>query len=309
MSVSVILPAYNGEKYLADAIESVRAQTIPDWELVIVDDGSEDASRSIAADYAGCDPRIRSIPQSREGVASARNRGIREARPGFEYLAFLDHDDMLEPDMLESLRSALEATPGAVAAHGRRRNVDERGLPLRHARPPVWPSRRRGVVGKGLKLWAVDAPTTFSVLAYANVIAMSGALSRRRDVEAVGGFDTAIAFAEDWDFWLRMSRRGEIVFLDRITCRYRHHDANMSRDGRRAAEGRRTVRRKLIASPEVTREERRMLRVGYRFYELYRTRESLRAMRRALRRRRLGAAVRHASDAGLHLGAMVRPML
>src|SRR2546421_13123372 len=101
--VSVVIPVYNGERYLAEAIESVLAQTICTWELVIVDDGSADGTPGVAQRYAGRDARIRVVRQANGGVAAARNRGMQETDPSSEYVIFLDHDDVWEIDALETL--------------------------------------------------------------------------------------------------------------------------------------------------------------------------------------------------------------
>lgn len=97
--VSVITPCWNGEKYLAETIESVLRQTYPKWEMLIVDDGSSDGSPEIAMSYAQRDPRIRLIRQENAGSAAARNNGIR--RCAGQYIALLDADDLWDPDFLE----------------------------------------------------------------------------------------------------------------------------------------------------------------------------------------------------------------
>src|SRR5579883_1725222 len=112
MRVSVVIPTYNGEKYLAQTIESVLAQTLRDWELIIVDDGSQDNSPGIACDYAREEPRIRVVRQSNQGIAGARNRGLAESRPDAEFVAYLDHDDLWMPDALEAMVAAAERCPG-----------------------------------------------------------------------------------------------------------------------------------------------------------------------------------------------------
>ena len=102
--VSVILPAYNGEKYLSGAIDSVLAQTYEGWELLVTDDGSTDATASICDRYAAADPRIKVFHQPNGGVNRARAKGIDNACG--EYLTFLDADDAFAPDALEKMVSA-----------------------------------------------------------------------------------------------------------------------------------------------------------------------------------------------------------
>ena len=97
--VSIITPCYNGEKYLTETIESVLSQTYPNWEMIIVDDGSKDSSANIAQKYVDRDPRIRVILQKNAGSAAARNHGIRECNG--QYIALLDADDIWLPTFLE----------------------------------------------------------------------------------------------------------------------------------------------------------------------------------------------------------------
>jgi len=103
--VSIILPAYNGEKYLASAIDSVLSQAYQKWELIVVDDGSTDATASICDSYAQKDARIKAFHQPNGGVNSARAKGVDEARG--VYLVFLDADDALADDALEYLVSSI----------------------------------------------------------------------------------------------------------------------------------------------------------------------------------------------------------
>ena len=103
------MPAYNAERYLAEAIESVRLQSLADWELLLVDDGSTDGTRAIAADFAARDPRIHLLASAldRNGAAAARNAGIAAARG--DYICFLDSDDLFEPGKLAADVAALDA--------------------------------------------------------------------------------------------------------------------------------------------------------------------------------------------------------
>ena len=99
--ISVIIPVYNVEKYLAECLDSVLAQTYSDWEAILVDDGSTDSSPAICAEYARLDPRIRMVRQENQGLSGARNTGI-EISTG-DHITFLDSDDALVPGALELL--------------------------------------------------------------------------------------------------------------------------------------------------------------------------------------------------------------
>lgn len=119
-SISVIVPVYQAEAYVQDCVESVRAQTFADWELLLVDDGSKDASPALCDQLAAADGRIRVFHKPNGGVSSARNLGLREAAGA--YAAFLDVDDRLEPQALETLW-CLRETSGADTAGCAHKNL------------------------------------------------------------------------------------------------------------------------------------------------------------------------------------------
>ena len=100
LKVSVIVPVYNGEKYIEECMDSIVGQTLREIEIICVDDGSTDGSPEILERFRRQDKRVRLISQENAGAGAARNRGFKEA--GGEYLSFLDADDFFEPDMLET---------------------------------------------------------------------------------------------------------------------------------------------------------------------------------------------------------------
>ena len=111
--ISVIIPVYNAEKYIAGCLDALCAQTFGDIEVLCVDDGSTDGSGSILAEYAGKDPRIRVFPQANSGPAAARNLGLKNA--GGRYVMFCDADDSYRPDCCERmLRAMTEKRPSAA---------------------------------------------------------------------------------------------------------------------------------------------------------------------------------------------------
>lgn len=106
--ISIIVPVYNAEKYLARCVDSIIAQTFPNWELLLIDDGSADNSGNICDAYAQQDGRIRAVHQPNGGVSAARNRGVQLAQG--EYILFVDSDDYMLPMMCETMVEALEST-------------------------------------------------------------------------------------------------------------------------------------------------------------------------------------------------------
>jgi SAM-dependent methyltransferase len=187
LAVSVIVPAYNAADTIADTLASVVAQTVPHWEVIIVDDGSSDATGKVAAEFAQQDGRIRVIRQPNGGEAAARNTGIGAAR--HDWLLFLDADDWISPDYLERMTKELVADPGLDAIHcGSARVALDGTLLVERYLPPT---------GDMFDTWA--RRSAFPV--HACVV-------RKSTVEAVGRFDTSLRKSADWDLWQRIARTG-----------------------------------------------------------------------------------------------------
>src|SRR5919106_1718045 len=125
-SVSVVIAAYNASRTLPQTLKSLRAQTLREFDAVIVDDGSTDETAAIAASTG--DDRIKVVTQRNAGVSAARNRGAAETRG--EFLSFLDADDLWTPDKLASQLAALRASPDAGLVYSGTRSIDSEGEPL-----------------------------------------------------------------------------------------------------------------------------------------------------------------------------------
>ena len=116
-AVSVIIPVYNTEPYLAECLTSVLAQTFPDFEAIIVDDGSTDGSAAIIREFAGRDSRIVTLKQENKGLSEARNTGMEIAKG--DWITFIDSDDMVAPDFLQKLLDAAKACHADIACSGK----------------------------------------------------------------------------------------------------------------------------------------------------------------------------------------------
>lgn len=206
--VSVVIPCFGQAAFLPDAVESVIAQTLTDWEIIIVDDGSPDDAAAVASRLIAAHPghRIRLIRQPNAGVATARNNAV-EAALG-RYILPLDADDMIAPTMLQKTVSILEARPEVAIAY-----TDLQQF------------------GKGTeRITASDLDPL--ILPDANQLNYCS-LYRREVWEAVGGYDADMVHGhEDWDFWLGAVERGyraqritEALFLYRIGPGVRFADA------------------------------------------------------------------------------------
>jgi glycosyltransferase involved in cell wall biosynthesis/peptidoglycan/xylan/chitin deacetylase (PgdA/CDA1 family) len=201
VKVSIIIPAYNAAETFAETLETVLAQTYPDWEAIIVNDGSSDDTAAIAASFAKRDPRIRLISQSQGGEGAARNTGIRLAR--FDWLFFLDADDWILPACLERITNALMNNPGLDAVHCGWARIAPDGTLVGEHRCPQ---------------------TGDLFLAFANLCAfpVHACMIRRAFVEAVGYFDTSLRTCADWDLWQRVARMGaRFGSVSDVLVRYR----------------------------------------------------------------------------------------
>lgn len=195
MKVSVVVPAFNVARYVGDCLDSLRAQTLTDWECIVVDDGSTDGTGERVR--AGADPRIRLIEQSNKGVSTARNVGLANASAA--YLLFLDGDDLLHPDALARLSAHLEAHPEALAAYGTAWAIFEDGRPY-----PQKPLHRRSFHSGNLLARMMRGE---------NFLLMGSTLVRTRVARELGGFKAQLRLSEDWEFWCRMAALGEFRFV------------------------------------------------------------------------------------------------
>lgn len=205
--VSVVMPVFNGEAYLAEAVESVLSQTLADLELVVVDDGSTDGSHAILEGFVRKDPRVRLIANEENlGLSAARNRGWRAARAS--YVAWLDADDVALPDRLFRQVELLDAHPTVAVVGGATIIIDATG---RHISTMRFPTTSRAIR---------------STLRRHNCLAQSSITLRRAALEEVGGY--RFDQAEDYDLWLRISERFDLVsFADPVTL-YRLHPGQLS---------------------------------------------------------------------------------
>jgi GT2 family glycosyltransferase len=230
--VSVIITSYNQFKFLPRTLASVRAQTWPHIEMIVVDDASTDETEHYLR--AQKDARVIRNPQNR-GPSFSRNQGLLAARG--RYVVFLDGDDLFLPEKLEAQVKALEDDPtlGMVYADTLFCDDQDRDLPWRYSqvhRPH-------------------PGPDILEALTYGNFIPIHAALTRRAALEAAGGFfDEAMrGGAEDWHLWIRLAAVCRVRFQPRVLGKYRVHSSNVSQRRLTLTHSNAVVRRWLIASP------------------------------------------------------------
>jgi glycosyltransferase involved in cell wall biosynthesis len=207
-TVSVVMAAKNYAQFLPAAVDSVLAQTMPSWELIIVDDGSTDATPAAVLPYL-VDSRIRCVRSDQLGQSRAKNLGAALSRG--EFIAYLDADDVWLPTKLEKQLAILQAKPQVGVCFSRRMLIDERGqiLPNRD-RPPV-----RGQVLDKIFLQ--------------NFVCFSSVMLRREVFDRVGRFDPEWDLSIDYDLWLRVARHFEFDFVDEELVQYRTGHGNLSK--------------------------------------------------------------------------------
>lgn len=209
-TVSVIMPAYNVASYIGEAIASVLEQTHRDLELLVVDDGSTDATAMIAAHFAGRDSRVTLLRQSNGGISTARNRALR--RSTGDVLAILDSDDVWEPEFLEAQLDILRTRPDVdiVTGNAWYLGSHRHGQPVRPTPDPC------------------PQPDFATILANEEAIFIMSVM-RRRVYETIGPFDESLRTNEDYHYWLRAAAAGFTFARNpRPLAHYRRRDDSLS---------------------------------------------------------------------------------
>ncbi|MGA2498818.1 MAG: glycosyltransferase family A protein [Tepidisphaeraceae bacterium] len=235
--VSIVLPVYNGEKYIRLALDSVLSQTCHDWELIIVDDCSTDTTPKIIADYAARDARIRPIRHdTNKRLPGGLNTGHEAARG--EFLTWTSDDNILRPNFLEELTGFLRSRPEIGFVYSDYALIDDVGAITEHR--------------------VVLSPEH---LAHGCIVGASF-LYRRSTWEKVGSYDPEMCLSEDFDYWMRCYRQTELAVLHKELYEYRMHAGSLTSQQRarqfQAAE--RVLRKNL---PGLTRAPRRYRALGW----------------------------------------------
>jgi glycosyltransferase involved in cell wall biosynthesis len=206
--VSVVIATRNYAQYLGSAITSVLNQTLTDFELLIIDDGSTDSTRQVVQKFRS-DPRMRYIASNNLGQTRAKNLGITlSCAPK---IAFLDGDDLWHPSKLEKQLDFFGKDPEVALVHCRRQLIDSEGNLL----PTIQPEGAQGKV--------------YDTILQSNPVCFSSIMIRREVLDRVGWFDERLELAIDYDLWLRVSRDYRFGFIDEILVDYRTGHGNLSK--------------------------------------------------------------------------------
>lgn len=208
-SIAVLLPVYNAERFVDEAVNSILAQTFTDFELIIVDDGSTDGSLELLEAHANRDERVTLISRPNTGIVGALNEMAERARSTF--LARMDADDIALPDRFASQLNCFKSNPRAVCVGGRIDLISESGEPLMSPEP---------ILG--------NATIQQEALAGRTPISHPSAIFKRDAFEAVGGYHPDAYPAEDLDLFLRLGEIGDLHNVPNTVLKYRMHGNSIS---------------------------------------------------------------------------------
>jgi tetratricopeptide (TPR) repeat protein len=203
-AISVLMSVYNGEAYLAEAVDSILGQSFRDFEFVIINDGSTDGTGPLLKKYAAQDSRIVLIEQENTGLVGALNRGLAAARA--PYIARMDADDIALPDRLARQYEYLEKHPDIAVLGAAITLIDQDNQRIRDIAYPQGDAEISAFIKKG------------SPLAHPVV------MMRTDIIRALGGYRAAYRHAEDYDLWLRVFEHHRLDNLPALLLRYRQHD-------------------------------------------------------------------------------------
>lgn len=224
-AVSIVLGTNRDTPFLAEALESVRQQTVSDWDLLVVDNGLRNP-QAVRQMITG-DDRMRMITIDSKATAGiARNVGV--SQTSGELVTYLDDDDVWAPERLERHLEAHERHPEAPASFSGYWHVDATG-------------QRFGVD------WRSDPTTSAMILSGERPTPVGGTVMvRRQDYVAIGGFSPEIAILVDFEFALRLAQRGELIYIDDLLFGYRRHSNNMTSTAPENARKRRRVMEQMV---------------------------------------------------------------
>ena len=206
-TITVVTPSFEQRRYVEQTIESVLGQDYPGLEHLVVDGGSTDGTVELLERYAG---RLSYVSEADRGQSHALNKGM--ARAGGEVLAFLNSDDVYEPGALRAVGEHFARNPGSVWVTGRCRTIDSEG---REIRRPITAYKNAW-----LRLGSYRA------LQVVNYVSQPATFWRRRLWEEVGPFDESLAYAMDYDYWLRAGKRFRLDVLPRYLASFRVHPSS-----------------------------------------------------------------------------------
>lgn len=202
--LSVLMPVYNVEHYVAEAIESILLQTFDDFEFIIIDDGSTDGSKTVISEYANKDQRIRFFSRQNKGIVKTRNELLQIAKG--KYFAIMDGDDICYPNRLEDQFNFLVNNEAYLIVGCRDLLIDPEGNPIR-------------LINDRLEHDEIDQAN----LKKGEFLTLNAYMSITKVVKDAGAYRENIAYAEDRDLFLRLAELGKVKVLPNALYKYRQH--------------------------------------------------------------------------------------
>lgn len=265
--VSIVIPFYNAEQYLSATVESILDQSLQDFEILLVDDGSTDDSERKVRPYLSDRVRYHRQPVNAGGPASPRNAGIRLAQG--KYIALFDADDLMLPGKLAESVRCLEKNADAGLLCTNFKLVDAGEQVLSSDFLGSYREFRTHLRALGNDCYKLEREDAYFALLAANFIGTSSVVIPRKVLEIVGGFDETLLNADDYDLWLRIVRKFDLIYVDRVYHAYRIVEGGISSRGLRNERSRIRVLEKQLSvpmSPKCFNRARSRLRAKYQEY-------------------------------------------
>ena len=209
-AISVVMPVYNGERYLRDAVASILQQTFRDFEFIAVNDGSKDRSKAILDDIASVDPRLRVVSQANTGIVGALNHGLAIAKG--EFVARMDADDFSQPERFAQQITFLRQNPNCVCVGTAFNYMDSRSALIK------WNPRETDHTVLEKQLLTGDGGS----LIHPTI------MLRRSAVVRAGGYRSEAQWVEDLDLYLRLAQIGQLANLPDVLLNYRYHTESVN---------------------------------------------------------------------------------
>lgn len=207
--VSIIMPVYNGQKFISKSIESVLAQSYKNWELIIINDGSTDMTEEVVIKFQNLTNKIKYFYKANEGQVKATNFGILKSNG--EYISFLDSDDLWEPDKLKKQVNFISQNKNIDFLYSKYNSIDENGNVL-------------------FTNISHDCINHYMNLLKRCYIGRLTVIVKKSILIELNLFDESLHSTDDWDMWIRISNKFKLSFLDEVIASYRIHPQSMSKN-------------------------------------------------------------------------------
>jgi len=222
MKITAVIPLYKAESYIVETLNSIMAQTYPVDEVLVIDDCGPDRSAEVVEQYSLTHPSVRLIRQlHNQGGSAARNRGMQEAK--HDWILLVDADDLLDATLVEKQINALRQWEQQDKADG------EHPVSALHSAYVQIDSESNIIANSEYRGEQLSFNNLFGSLIVRNfIITPSGMLVNKNVMQAIGGFRTYLKISEDFDFYLRLARAGNILYIDELLVKHRRHLANVT---------------------------------------------------------------------------------